>query len=238
MSFSVPDKGLPTTISKVLKDAHGKTLSPETIKKMYRLKKWQKYSITTQDYGRNLNHAMAHIGTICDILHLPYIIKEKAAVIYRKALKKGLVRGRAIEGIADASIYATCRMNNIPISLKEIEECSIEEKWSIARYYRLILEELHLKPHPPETLRRMIKTANNLGISLETQQRAVELIEKAKEMKITQGKNPISLAAASLYLACLLNEENVTQKRLSEATGISEVSIRNRYTELRDKLSI
>jgi transcription initiation factor TFIIB len=236
MSFSVPDKGLATMISKIVKDAHGNTLPPETIKKMFRLKKWQQYSINSQNYGRNLNYAMAHIRTTCDILHLPYIIKEKAALIYRQALKKGLVRGRSIEGIADASIYAVCRMNNLPISLKEIEECSIEEKRDIARNYRLILEKLHLKPHPPEAIRIIIKTANNLGISLETQQQAAEIIEKAKQMKITQGKNPISLAAATLYLACLIKEEKMTQKILSEATGISQVSIRNRYTELRDKL--
>jgi transcription initiation factor TFIIB len=181
---------------------------------------------------------MAHIDMTIDRLHLSYNIKEQAAIIYRKALKKGLVRGRSIEGIADASIYAVCRMNNIPISLKEIGDHSIENRQNIAYYYRLILEKLSLKPHPPEALHRILKIANNLGISLNTQQQAVEIMEKAKRMKINQGKNPLAIAAATLYIAGLMNNEKITQKILSEASGVSKVSIRNRYTELKKKLEL
>ena len=52
-------------------------------------------------------------------------IKEKAALIYRKALDKGLVRGRSINAIAAASLYAACRESGTPRTLREISEASL-----------------------------------------------------------------------------------------------------------------
>jgi transcription initiation factor TFIIB len=50
---------------------------------------------------------------------------------------------------------------------------------------------------------------------------------KAKQKGITDGKNPISLAATALYLSCVINEEKATQKKIAIASGISSVTIRN-----------
>ncbi|MDP2899344.1 MAG: hypothetical protein Q8O47_00030, partial [Candidatus Bathyarchaeota archaeon] len=52
---------------------------------------------------RNLAQAMAELNGLCDKLHIPPTIKEKAAIIYHKALNQGLVRGRSISAITAAS---------------------------------------------------------------------------------------------------------------------------------------
>ncbi len=43
---------------------------------------------------RNLAQAMAELDRLSDKVYIPPPIKEKAAVVYRKALDKGLVRGQ------------------------------------------------------------------------------------------------------------------------------------------------
>jgi transcription initiation factor TFIIB len=63
---------------------------------MLRLKKWHIRSSYQSSVDRNLSHAMTELSRLCDKLHIPKQVKERAAVIYRKALEKGLVRGRSI----------------------------------------------------------------------------------------------------------------------------------------------
>jgi len=62
---------------------------------------------------------------------------------------------------------------------------------------------------------------------------AIEILDEAERLKITGGKDPTGMAAAALYLACRMNGENRTQKMLAEASGVTEVTIRNRYKELK-----
>ena len=44
----------------------------------------------------------------------------------------------------------------------------------------------------------------------------------------------MGLAAASLYLACVKQGENITQRIIAEAAGVTEVTIRNRFKGLKD----
>ena len=48
----------------------------------------------------------------------------------------------------------------------------------------------------------------------------------------------MGLAAAALYVACVMNGENKTQKDVAEAAGVTEVTIRNRYKGLKSSLNI
>ena len=51
------------------------------------------------------------------------------------------------------------------------------------------------------------------------------------------GKDPMGVAAASLYLACITTGEIKSQKEISIASGITEVTIRNRCVGLRKMLN-
>ena len=48
----------------------------------------------------------------------------------------------------------------------------------------------------------------------------------------------MGLAAAALYVACVMNGENKTQKDVAEAAGVTEVTIRNRYKGLKTHLKL
>ena len=49
---------------------------------------------------------------------------------------------------------------------------------------------------------------------------------------------PMGLAAAALYLACVKNGEDKTQRDIAEAANVTEVTIRNRYKGLKDSFTI
>jgi transcription initiation factor TFIIB len=46
------------------------------------------------------------------------------------------------------------------------------------------------------------------------------------------------MAAASLYIASILCNERRTQREVADIAGVTEVTIRNRYKELAEKLDI
>ncbi len=238
LSFAVHDKGLTTMIGRVGRDAFGRKIPLDTKLQMLRLRKWQIRSRVHSSMDRNLAQAMAELDRLSDKLHIPPNIKEKAAVIYRKALDKGLVRGRSISAIAAASLYAACRITQTPRTLNEIADQSPIKKKDIARCYRLMLREMELQMPRPDAQLRVPKIAAKVGVGEKTQQTAVEILREAAKQKTTAGKDPMGLAAAALYIACVMNDEKRTQKSIADAAGVTEVTIRNRYKGLKEALDL
>jgi transcription initiation factor TFIIB len=237
-SYSVHDKGLSTAISQVDRDAFGRKLPLSTRLQMWRLRKWQIRSRVHSSIDRNLAQAMAELDRLSDKVYIPPPIKEKAAVTYRKALDKGLVRGRSIAAIAAAALYAACRGSGTPRTLREIAEASLVDKKDVARCYRLLLRELEVHMPIADPLTYVSKIAERTGISGKTQGLAIQILRDARKRRAAAGKDPMGLAAAALYIACLQNNEKKTQKDIAEAAGVTEVTVRNRYKTLKKQLNL
>jgi len=238
-SYSVYDKGLSTTIGRVDRDAFGRNLPLSTRLQMWRLRKWQTRSRMHSSIDRNLAQSMTELDRLSDKTYIPRPVKEKAAVIYRKALNKNLVRGRSIVAIAAAALYAACRKSGTPRTLREISEASLVKKKDIARCYRLLLRELDIQMPIADPLTYVSKIAEKTGISGKTQGLAIQILREAKKRRAAAaGKDPMGLAAAALYIACLQNDEKKTQKDIAEAAGVTEVTVRNRYKSLKTELQL
>lgn len=231
LSQAIHDKGLSTVIGKPRSGA-----SKEEKEQAHRLKKWQVRSRIHSSTDRNLIQAMGELSRLTDKLHIPNPIKEKAATIYRRALAKDLVRGRSIAAIVAASLYAACRLLNVPRTLPQVAAESPVSKKDIARCYRLIVRETNIRMPVPDPNSKITPIALKIGISEDTQDIAGLILDAAKEHKITAGKDPMGLAAAALYIACQINEDSKTQKAIATAAGVTEVTIRNRYKGLKKAL--
>lgn len=236
--YSIHDKGLSTTISQIDRDAFGKKLPISTRLQMWRLRKWQIRSRVHSSIDRNLSQAMSTLDRMSGKVIISPPVKEKAALIYRKSLDKGLVRGRSISGVVAASLYAACRKSGLPRSLSEIAEASFLNKKDVARCYRLLLHELDFHMPVSEPLTFISKIAEKNNISGKTQGDAIAILREARVRRFAQGKDPMGMAAASLYIACLQNDEKITQKDIADAAGVTEVTIRNRYKALIFQLNL
>jgi transcription initiation factor TFIIB len=237
-SYSIHDKGLSTTISQVDRDAFGRKLPMSTRLQMWRLRKWQIRSRVHSSTDRNLAQAMSELERLSSKVSISPPIREKAAVVYRKALDKGLVRGRSINAIAAAALYAACRKNGSPKSLSEIANASLVDKKDVARCYRLMVQELDFQMPISTPLTYVSKIAEKNGISGKTQGIAIAILREARQKRFSAGKDPMGLAAAALYIACVQNNERVTQKDIAEAAGVTEVTVRNRYKALKIQLNL
>src|SRR2546422_379971 len=143
-SFSIHDKGLSTVIDRVNRDAFGRQLPFETRMEMLRLRKWQIRTREHSSSDRTLAQAMAELDRLTDRLHVPANAKEDSAVVYRKALDSGLVRGRAMDAIAAAALYVACVLQGEKKTQKEIAEIANVTEVTVRNRYKGLKDALGL----------------------------------------------------------------------------------------------
>ena len=235
-SLTMHDRGLSTVIGAVNKDASGKPLSTSMKSTIERLRTWDSRSQAQTSADRNLRQALNEMNKLKDKLALTDTVIEKAAYIYRKALEKKLVRGRSIQGLVAACLYAACRNTETPRTLQDIAKGMDIKKKDIARCYRLVFRELELKMPVVDPVKGVSRIASIAGLTEKTKRKAIQILNQAKDIGLVAGKDPMGIAAASLYLACISTKEIKSQKEISIASGITEVTIRNRCAGLRTML--
>lgn len=227
------DQGLTTNvgeISDIYKLEAGQT------RKFLRLKKWQERVSTSIE--RNLRLAMAELRRVSSFLTLPSVVRDESSRVYQYVLQRGFVRGRSMESVIAACIYAACRSYNIPRTLDEIANASDVARKEIGRTYRFIIRKLGIKVKPSSPKDYISRFSSILHLSPKSQNEAIKILKKADISELTSGRGPAGIAAAALYVSALMNDEKKTQREVADVAGITEVTIRNRYKELIDKLGI
>jgi transcription initiation factor TFIIB len=233
LSMQKFDKGLTTNVGEI-SDIY--KLESGATRKFLRLKKWQERVSTSIE--RNLRLAMAELRRVASFLNLPTVVRDEASRIYNFVLQRGLVRGRSMESVIAACIYSACRSYNIPRTLDEISNASDVERKEIGRTYRFIIRKLGIKITPSSPKDYISRFGSILHLSPKAQNDALKILKKAEISELTSGRGPAGIAAAALYVAALLNNEKKTQREVADVAGITEVTIRNRYKELLQKLKL
>jgi transcription initiation factor TFIIB len=138
-SLTRHDQGLSTIINPVNKDSSGNPLSASMKSSLKRLRVWDNRSRTKDSVDRNLQQALSELLKMKEKLSLSDAIGEKAAYIYRKALEKKSVRGRSIQSLIAASLYAACRESGVPRTLNEVSDSGNIRRKELSVCYRLLL---------------------------------------------------------------------------------------------------
>lgn len=220
-----------TIIDYTNKDIFGNSISPEKASQMFRLRNLQRRMVLQNGIERNLLRALNEIKRIGSQLNLTQKVRETAAMIYRKILKIGIVRGRSTEALVAASIYIACRLHQQPASLEDVANNTRLNRKKLAKNFRLLIKHLDIKMPLANPESSMAKFASILNFPPKVLTDAQKILVRAKEAKITVGKNPNSLAAAVLYIAALQNNVKCPQNDIAKCCQITEVTLRNRYKE-------
>ncbi len=239
VKFAKLNKGLTTEIDRYDRDIRGVAVQPERKAQLYRLRKWQKRSRMSDSVQRNLSIALPELDRMCALLNISSSLKEESAMLYRKAVSNGLVRGRSIESVVSAIIYLVCKQRQIPKTLGELEEASGVKRKDIGRSYRFLCRKLEMKMPVATPIDYISRFASRLGLSGATEAKAIEILEEARRQGITSGRGPTGVAAAAIYLAGRLTNDKQTQREIAnQLSGVTAVTIRNRYEELVNALGM
>jgi len=236
MTYMIHDKGLSTMIDWKNKDIFGKEISAKIRGQIYRLRKWQSRIRVSDATERNLTFALSELDRMASNLDLQKNLRECSAKIYRDAVGAHLIRGRSIEGVAAASLYAACRRYKVPRTLNEIAEVARVDKKEIGRSFRFISRELELNLNPTKPLDFLPRFISELDLSTDCQNIAKKIIKIAELRGLTSGRGPTGLCAAAIYTASILTKERRTQRKIAKVSQVTEVTVRNRFSELIENL--
>ena len=230
-SLRFHDMGLATIIGKFNHDSTGKPVDYKMRPAMKRMRFWDARSYTKNSSERNLRIALSEMEKLKEKLCLSDAIIERSAYIYRKAARAQLIRGRSINGMVGACVYAACREMDVTRTIIDISNNLQGNRSSLAKDYRILFQNLRLTVSVPDPIKCIIKIANNLDIPENTKREAIHMFDILKEKKLIAGKKPDSVAAIVIYMAGIKTGINLSQQKISKVSGITGVTIRNRYKE-------
>jgi transcription initiation factor TFIIB len=233
LSTATPGSGLSTVIGRPNRDASGHTLNGAMRYRMERLRKWDLRIKASESRDGNLKDALNELLSLKDKLGLPETIVEKTTYIYRKAQMKGFVRGRTVPVVLDAALYIACRELGIPKTLKEIAGTNNVKHKILAKSYRMLITELDMKIPIVDPTKCVMTVSNKANVSEKSKRKAIDIICHINRNEMTDGKDPMGIAAAVIYLVCQRAGEKRTQPVIAGAAGITEMTLRNRYKDIK-----
>jgi transcription initiation factor TFIIB len=238
-SLSRHDMGLATLMGRPVRDAAGQLLDANGRSTYKRLKTWDDRMQLRSSTDRNLWRAFSELNRLRDKLGLSDSLMEEIAYMYRKVEDRGLVRGRTIRGMLVACVYVACRRSGHPRTLKDVSAKSNIKRKDIAKNCRLVMEELGITSSVVDPMKCIVRVANAAQMSERTTRYAFKMMsELLRKKTLTAGKDPMGLAASILYLASKETGEIRTQLDMARASGVTEVTVRNRIRSLTKDLNL
>jgi transcription initiation factor TFIIB len=235
-SLARHDMGLSTIIGRENKDASGQKIDTAMRSNIERLRTWDLRIRMRTSGDRNFLRAFGQLERLKEKLGLSDTIIEKAAYMYRKVQERGLIRGRTVDSMLAAAVYSACREMETPRTIKDIAAKSNVKRKDVARSYRLLVLELGVRIPVINPIKCVGRVASRLSISEKTKHHALSMMEEVVNKKITAGKEPMGLAATVLYASSIKTDEKIPQKDIAAASGVTEVTIRNRFKDLKKLL--
>ncbi|MFL6365555.1 MAG: transcription initiation factor IIB family protein [Nitrososphaeraceae archaeon] len=238
-SLASHDMGLATIVGKNDRDASGTKINPSIRSTMQRLRTWDFRLKLNTPSDRSLREAFMLLDTLKDKLGLSDAVVENTAYLYRKAQQRGFLRGRSIPVVICATTYIACRALGVSKTMKDIAVASNLKRKNIARTYRqLVLELDYYKVPNIDPLKCIAKVANKANLAEKTKRQALNIMNKVTQNEIlSAGKDPMGLAATVLYISCIKTGENISQKEISNAAGVTDATLRNRFKDLKNHLT-
>lgn len=225
--------GLTTVIPAPRRDAHGNAIPLEGRSALYRIQRLQRHASHGLPGERSLPEATRVLERFVAALDLPRNVRDEAAFLCRKAIQRQLARGRSIEILVAATVYAACRIAGVPRTLDEVQRMTGMSKIRVGAAYRCLHRELSLAVHIPRPGDYVERFCSELDLDRRVERESRALLERFDPPGNATSVSPSGSAGAAIYLAALVCGEPRSEKAIAQVAGVSEVTLRNRYLEMK-----
>ncbi len=157
--------------------------------------------------------------------------------MYEEVRMRGLTKYKQSEKVITALIYLVCRKRTIPLTLHKICDVLRTDYRSINKVYRYLLRKMNLRVPPTTPIEYVHKFGIEMRLPKDTIKRAEKIIDIVNRTGAISGKGPAGVAAASICLASEMEDLETSQKEIAEISGVTQVTIRNRYRELEESIN-
>ncbi|GAB4847127.1 Plant-specific TFIIB- protein 1 [Ancistrocladus abbreviatus] len=191
---------------------------------------------TTTSSGVVVDNLRAYlqIVDVASILRLEHDISDHAFQLFRDCSSATCLRNRSVEALATACLVQAIREAQEPRTLQEISIAANVPQKEIGKYIKILGEALQLsQPLNSNSISvHMPRFCNLLQLNKSAQELATHIGEVVLNKCFCTRRNPISISAAAIYLACQLEDRRKTQAEICKVTGLTEVTLRKVYKEL------
>lgn len=173
----------------------------------------------------------AQIHAVADALDLPDSTCETGYAIFHQVYTDETQQGRSCEVIATAALYLACKREDVAACPTAIAaEADVSEKF-LFRRSKWIQSELGIRIRSFNPTPYVDEYCDELGLPAETRELARNVVTVTAERGLASGKSPRGFAAAAVYYAATVHNEDCTQSDVRDVADVSEITIRNRYQE-------
>ncbi len=228
-NYSTQAINLTTVIPSSNRDSKGNRIPAREMEKFYRIRKLQHHSGRSKPGERSLPETLRTMDRVSSSLGLPRSVREEAGFICKKALEKGFLRGRSIDALVAAAVYASCRINGVPRTLEELSEVTGMTRKIIAKAYGALSRALQLRVPQSKPADYISRFCSELGLGTSVEAEARKILKEIDDTDSSLSLSPVGTSAAVIYLASLACGERRPQKAIAKVAGVSEVTLRNRF---------
>ncbi|KAK4490596.1 hypothetical protein RD792_001281 [Penstemon davidsonii] len=178
--------------------------------------------------------AYLQIIDVASILGLDCDISDHAFQLFRDCSSATCLRNRSVEALATAALVQAIREAQEPRTLQEISIAANLPQKEIGKYIKILGEALQLsQPINSNSIAvHMPRFCTLLQLNKSAQELATHIGDVVINKCFCTRRNPISISAAAIYLACQLEDKRKTQAEICKVTGLTEVTLRKVYKEL------
>jgi transcription initiation factor TFIIB len=206
-----------------------------TNKKNSPLSKWQHRSMGTG--GRSLHRIFKRVDELAAKLDLPTSITDKSRNLLLLVEQSKKLKGRSLDCIIASVFFEACRKCNAYRTLKDIVQNLQLEKRDVNRCFNsiktIIVDNPEVDKIPNNTRGLINLYCNKLDIPPKIRNAAYDISWEVCKKEIIAGRNPSTVATASIFYALNLFEySKITKKDIAEISKTTENTINSAYSQL------
>jgi len=176
-------------------------------------------------------------------IKLPTNIIDKAKLFYKITSSHSIKRGASRKALMAVSIYYSCKVNNYPITKKELADIFDIKKCKITTcckdFHDIIFNENknYLDKIDIFSVEKLFVFYNDkLNLDYKYLIIAFVISKFADEIGIISDNTPSSIVVGCIYFVLNYYKKSISKKVLSEKCNISEVTISKTYMKLKTNI--
>lgn len=197
-----------------------------------------RYNQRLTNSERSIVRGLREIRNLTASIEFPEAMRERAAYLYRKGVKDGLLVGRSIDGLAAASVFTAARERKQPTTIDYLAEYSPATASEIRQHLQVMKSELGVTITPAHPRDFLPLIVSRLDLNPTIERRAAQYLEQATANEVHIGKHPAAVAATVIYAAANDVGHKITQQKVADAGDISTVTISRHHQKIRDVLPL
>ena len=182
---------------------------------------------------KSLKQGNEIIEMIASKFNLTQSVVQESKLIFKKLLYTKANIGRDNISLSYASTYIACIIHETPKTARELTLNAEVNATQLMRSYRVIRKKLDIMAKPMDPLDLLPRFASKLELTQETTNKTAEIITKVRENNVLIGCKPDSILAGAIYQAGIETKDIRTQRQISYAIGLLEVTIRSIVKEIK-----